>query len=72
MEGREAVGISCSKGVGCKDNSSAQVVYLSTGVGCPRKEAVIFPSLAVVTVVVDKDLSSRHSFEIGSWNWQEV
>lgn len=72
MEGKEAVGISCSKGVGCKGNSSAQEVYLSTGVGCPRKAAVTFPSLAVLTVVVDKDLSSRPSFEIGSWNWQEV
>lgn len=72
MEGKETVGISCSKGVGCKGNDCSQEVYLCTGVGCPEKEAVIFPFLVVLTLVVDKALSSRPSFEIGSWNWQEV
>lgn len=35
MEGKEAVGISCSKGHGCKGNNSAHVaVYWS---GLPKK-----------------------------------
>lgn len=44
MEGKEAVGIRCSKGVRCKGNDSSQEVYLCTGVGCPKKEAISISS----------------------------